>query len=211
MKRAAVFLAPVCVAALFACTNTTDDFAVATTALFGPGEVDPRVAALQQNDPTYLKMALLDFDTGSLIVLEARNGEYETWLTSEGSSITTRSGFLQSTRGLGQGLMAADVSEPMAMVRSGAEGQSVRFHSYLDGNDEIEIRTYVCDIENRGQDVVQLETATINTRMMAETCNSMDQEFENLYWLNPATNEIVQSSQWAGDFLGRVAMQVVPK
>ena len=211
MTRSAFLLAAVIAVALTACTNTTDDFTVATTSLFGPGQVDPRVVALQENDPTFLKMALLKFNAGSLTVLEARNGEYETWLASDGSSITTRAGFLQSTRGLGQGLMAADVSEPLAMVRAGSEGQSTRFHSYLDGNDEIEIRTYVCDIESRGQDVVQFDTATINTRMMAETCNSMDQEFENLYWLYPPTNEIVQSSQWAGEFLGMVAMQVVPK
>ena len=193
------------------CTNTSDDFVVATSSIFGAAGIDPRVAVLQQGDATYLKLALLKFDAGSLVVLEARDGEYETWLTSEGSSITTRAGFLQATHGLGQGLLAADVSEPMAMVRSGAEGTAIRFHSYLDGNDEVVIRTYVCDIENRGQDIVELETASINTRLAAEVCNSMDQEFENLYWLDPSTNQVVQSNQWAGEFLGVIATQVVPK
>lgn len=198
---------------LLGCTNTSDDFDVARLTLSRKlSNIDPRVQALEQeNGAVYLKLALLDFDTGSLIIREDKTGAFETWLTPEGSSLTTQDGFLVATRGLGQGLMAADVEQPRHMIRTGMTGASVRFHSYLTGNDEIETRTYFCDIESRGQEAIMIDNAPFATQVYAESCGSMDQSFENLYWISVNSNEILQTSQWVGDFLGSIATQVIPK
>jgi len=201
-------------ALLGACTNTTDDFQQ-MRAILNPGSVefDPRFIALAKagDKVPALQVALLEGDRSSTVLLESRRDGFDTWLTPDGATLIMRQGMLVGTRGFGAGMMASDVDQPLAMVLNGREGFSDRFHSFLDGNDEITTRTYRCKIESRGAREVSIGGRPTQTRLMAEDCKSRDQAFLNLFWVSRSGNRIVQSRQWAGDFLGIVTTRVVPR
>ncbi len=197
---------------LAACTNTSDDFDQVRGALF-PEQAGfaPQFVALLQQNPPLLQVALLDREVASNVILESRRGDLETWLTPDGASLIFQDGFLVGTRGFGQGLMAADVSEPLSAVKQGRTGLTERFHTYLTGDDTTLIRAYRCLIENRGAREVTLSTGSVQTRLMAEDCRSVDQSFLNLYWIRNSDNRIVQSRQWPGEEVGVLTTRVVPQ
>jgi len=171
----------------------------------------PRFIALIQSEAATLQVAFLDQDTNGNLLLERRDGDFTYWLSPDGAHIVLQAGMLHSTRGLGEGLLASELSEPLALVRTTRSGVSDRFHTYLDGNDFAITRTYRCDIENQGPrqiDLLGQQTATV---LMRESCNSLDQEFTNLYWVVPGSGTIVLSRQWAGPEVGRVSTRVVPR
>ena len=176
-----------------------------------PPDLAPRFVALAQQTPLppALQVALIDQDLASTILLEQRRNGINTWLTPDGASITTQDGFLLATRGFGQGLLAAEIDEPRAMVLAGREGPTVRFHSYLTGNDEVITRTYRCLIENRGARTLQIGGNDVVVRLMAEDCRSLDEAFLNLYWVATANNVVLQTRQWVGEFLGVLTTRVV--
>ena len=201
--------------ALSACGTVADEdsaFGQSLATLRG-GQADfvPRFIALLQTEAPTLQVGFLDLETNGNLLLERQDGEFSYWLSPDGAHLVLQSGMLHSTRGLGEGLLASELSEPLALVRATRTGASDRFHTYLDGNDFAITRTYRCIVENRGArqiDLLGQETATV---LMRESCNSLDQEFVNLYWVVPASGTIVLSRQWAGPELGRVSTRVVPR
>lgn len=60
---------------------------------------------------------------------------------------------------------------------SGQTGTAHRFHTYLNGNNETATRTYICQIENRGPRTATIGGIATDTRLMAEECQSLDQQF----------------------------------
>ncbi len=176
------------------------------------GQFPPRFAALVAD--TSVPALILTIEnrgqTGRLLRESTING-VETWLSSDLTAIMLEGGMLQGTRGLGSELLAADVSEPLALVRSGRTGYSDRLHSNLNGNDQIVTRAYRCLVENEGSSVISLEIGTISTRVMTEDCKSLDQSFRNTYWIDTRNGAIVQARQWADDELGYIKTQAASR
>jgi hypothetical protein len=119
-------------------------------------------------------------------------------------------GLLHSLNGFGEGLLASDVQRPLRHVREMRAGVSDRFHTYLDGNDRAVTRTYRCVFERRDVQDISLLDRTARARLMIERCRNLDQEFENLYWVDPRSGRVLLSRQWAGPYLGAVSTRVVP-
>ena len=90
-----------------------------------------------------------------------------------------------------------------------SEGRSDRFHTYLNGNDEAVTRTYRCDIRKTREITIPVVGGEVATFLFRESCNSLDQEFENLYWVDPRSRQIVQSRQWAGPLVAAISTRVV--
>ncbi|MEL7257828.1 MAG: YjbF family lipoprotein, partial [Pseudomonadota bacterium] len=135
---------------------------------------------------------------------------FEYWLSPEGAQVILQDGMLHGLRGFGEGLLASELTEPLALVRGLRPGVSDRFHTFLDGNDRAVTRTYRCLIERIGPEEIALADIQVNTVLMVERCRSLDQSFENFYWVAPARSQIVLSRQWAGPFLGALSTRVVP-
>lgn len=135
------------------------------------------------------------------------NATVETWISPDNVALYLQQGIVVGTRGLGGDMMAADVSQPAALILTRRTGQVQRFMSFLDGNDQVTVRSYVCDIESRGGRDVDLGYAVVPTDLMQEHCANPDQDFQNLYWVAVSTGQIVQSRQWAGDFSGPLAIR----
>lgn len=209
MMRRLLFL--ILGAALAAC-STTDDNLEVFRGIVLPNQQDfsarfQRAAAAQTPQ---MRIFLVEYDTGSLIHLDSSRQGVQTWVMPDGATLMTQDQFIVGTRGLGIGLLSADISEPLAMVKSGQQGVTDRFHTYLTGNDDTVTRTYRCQIVLQGTQDVVLTTGSVETYLYSEDCRSLDQEFQNLYWVIPASNRIVQTSQWTGEFVGAIATQVVP-
>lgn len=168
---------------------------------------DPKAKALYDAGAPRLRVAFPKTDRVGLMVLEASRNGIETWVSAEGATLILERGMLKGTRGFGAGLLASDVSQSLEAVLSGRQGYVDRFHTFLTGEDRATTLNYKCEIENRGADTVQASGRAFQARLVAEKCSNSRQSFENLYWVS-GSRGIVQSTQWAGDFLGFVNLRV---
>lgn len=188
------------------CTNQSGDYETLSVMLAPTRQPVPaRVQALVDGGAPQLQVGFPQSGRSGTMLLEQRRGRAETWISVDGATLITERGMLTGTRGLGAGLMAADISQSLALVLSGRPGRSLRFHSYLTGNDEIVTRSYSCRIEDRGARKVNLTAGAVRSWLMAELCRNPDQDFVNLYWISDATGRMVQSRQWTGAYLGPVS------
>lgn len=140
---------------------------------------------------------------------ESQRGNIESWLGNDGVSLTFDRGVLHGTRGVGAGLLSSDVSASARAVLAGRTGQVERIHTFLNGNDEAVSRAYSCRITNEGRESIQLDIGAVSTRRMSENCRNVDQEFTNVYWVDPGRGRIMQSRQWAGEVLGELSIKTV--
>lgn len=177
-----------------------------------PGEdFTPRFITLLRQEAPTLQIGFVDLETSGNVLLESQEGAFAYWLTPDGGHIILQDGMLHSLRGFGEGLLASELTQPLALVRGMQSGWSDRFHTYLDGDDFAVTRTYRCLIENAGPREIDLLGTPTDTRLMREECRSLDQEFVNLYWVSPISQNIVLSRQWAGPVVGAISTRIVPR
>lgn len=140
---------------------------------------------------------------------ESRRGTIESWLGTDGVSLTFDRGILHGTRGVGAGLLASDVSDTANAVLAGRSAEVSRLYTFLNGDDLAETRAYRCTIANEGAETIPMDNGATRTRRMTETCVNLDQSFKNTYWVDTARGQIVKSEQWTGDFIGSLSIQTV--
>ena len=151
-------------------------------------QITPQVRKRFQH--TSLMIAQLEQNSrASIIVRKGMNRDVETYFTPDNISLSLKDGVLIGTRGLGFDLLSADVSEVLVGLRR--EGRAVRIHRYLDGEDQIVIKSYICDYSGNAN--------------ITETCHGKDHSFENSYQLS--AGQIVVSRQWIGPQLGYIRLE----
>lgn len=96
-----------------------------------------------------------------------------TWLAPDGTGFSFRGAILVATRGADGDLMSADVTQIQAALNQGGGNADKRFHSYLDGNNQTVLRSYVCD-------VAPAQTPS-GGRVMQEDCVGASERFINTY------------------------------
>ena len=181
--------------------------------LGGQGGVglDPRFVKAAQANAPILQVGFPDRGGNGNLRLDRRDGPFEYWISGEGVHIILQQGLLHSVRGLGDGLLASDLSDSIALVLSLQPGVADRFHTFLDGEDFAVRRTFRCVISEDGAETVELPgNVSVYAQRMRESCKSLDQGFENIYWIDPDSGRIVVSRQWAGTYTGAVSTRVVP-
>lgn len=171
----------------------------------------PRFSQLVRNDAPALQVGIEALDVAGVMRRDVIRDGFETWISQDSATVTLAQGMLVATRGFGGDLMGSDVSMSAALVKDVRAGQATRFHSFLGGNDQVETRSYICTVSSRGPRSLRIGDAAFDTRLMQEDCGNPDQNFTNLYWVDPASGDIVQSRQWAGSFIGPLALRMVPK
>ncbi len=142
--------------------------------------------------------------------LQERNGT-GTWISADDVSLSLWDGFLVATRGLGGDMMSADVGEVQAAVLFDMPGYYPRFQSYLDGENQTVIRSFVCRVSSRGPRRLEFEGVSATTRLMEEDCKSTSLSFVNLYWVDDGSGALLQSRQWASPHLGLLAIRQLPR
>ena len=181
-----------------------------TQRLFSGGQPSAASApfqALLATPAPAIVVSVEERDAATGFLRQALRDNVETWISPDNVALYLEQGFVVGTRGLGSDLMAADIRQPAALVLARRAGQVQRFMSFLDGNDQVTVRSYVCDIESRGARQIDLGAGMVPTELMQERCTNPDQDFQNLYWVETRSGQIVQSRQWAGDFIGPLAIR----
>ncbi|TMV73012.1 YjbF family lipoprotein [Thioclava sp. BHET1] len=171
-----------------------------------------RFAALERAGAPELQAYLENTKTPTTLRLALATPDgVKTWLSADGAEVVTKDGMLISTRGLVEDLMSSDVSHPAALIHSRRAGQAKRFQSHLNGDHQIIIRAYVCDITPEKHENLQIAGSQVNTLLMHENCLGENGEsFDNYYWVDPANGIIRQSLQYISALGGRIALQMVP-
>jgi hypothetical protein len=175
----------------------------------GTQEFSPRFLRLAEAEAPALQVAFIDTKLATILLLESHTNGIDTYLSPEGSALLFEQGMLAGTRGFGTGLLASDLSAPLALVLSGREGFPDRLMTYLDGNDRAVTRTFRCKVTVEGDRVLKIGNRHMSTRLVSEDCGSLNGTFRNLYWVDRNTQRIVQSRQWAGEYTGEISTRLV--
>ncbi|MCK0097153.1 YjbF family lipoprotein [Yoonia sp. F2084L] len=104
-------------------------------------------AVMAQIDGPVLLVSIPTLGTAAALTRTSVNNGVETFLTADGISISLQDGLVVATRGLGFDLMTADVSEVSRALRGG-QSSAVRIHRYLDGENQLVTRSFVCRYTN---------------------------------------------------------------
>lgn len=198
---------------LLSCGEAQDEFDLLRGALQpNAPRFHPRANALAsvRPIPPRLEVSFPSRDLSGVMLLEAERDGIQTWLSADGATITLERGFLIAAKGFGSGLAASDVQPSADQVLAGRTGQVDRFHSFLNGNDQIDLQAYRCEISRIGAEQIFQQGNPVATQKLEERCHGVSQRFTNTYWLRQGTSQIVQSSQWTGDFLGNLFIKAVP-
>lgn len=153
-------LIPLAFCALAACSNSDGEptsLQTAVSVLQGAGtSITPRFQALTTVPRPVLQIGLPDAGTSGNMLLEARNGDFEHYLSPNSASMTFNRGMLHRMIGFGDALMGTEVSGPLRLILTGQGGTADRIHSYLGGDDTTVFRTYRCVITPGGLEPVVL-------------------------------------------------------
>lgn len=169
--------------------------------------------ALRQGRPL-IQVGIAKTEANTLAFQEGRRRGVVTYKTPEGIAVLLSGSLLFGTKGLGGDILASDIRESIAMVKSRRGGIATRFHTFIDGEDRTKTRSYVCEVINDGAREISVSSLTgefvqTQTVLMREDCQSLDQEFSNLYWISRSSGRIVQSRQWAGETTEHLLLRIV--
>lgn len=145
----------------------------------------------------------------SSLLLEAGNRDgVRRWRTLDNVQIYTKDGQIIGTRGLGHDLMSADIGTA-ELIAAGRAGQGIRIHRALDGEDRLEIRSYVCDVRTMGQERIQVDEAKwMMTLRVDEICHSPRGGMENRHWV--ADGRVIRSISTFSDPIGPLELVFMP-
>ncbi len=163
-------------------------------------QLTPELAA---HAGTPLQIATFPGRDGTQVLFspETRGRGALSWRSPSGEGIVTEGGLLLATRGLGGDLMIADLSDVPAAL-AGRTRQAERVHRYLDGENHLVARAYVCDY-TRAADQTEAYFRSIPATRVTETCSGLNDGFENRYWIDGA-GRIVRSVEWVSAAVGHV-------
>lgn len=137
----------------------------------------------------------------ALVIQIEQNGPYRTYGSSDRSSMTFRQGMLTATRGLGDDLMAANVSDSLTLVSARKSGSAKRVMHFLNGANEQIALEFSCTLSVKGASQVSQGAVSARTTDMTETCTRAGQTFTNVYKVD-GSGMILASRQWISPTMG---------
>ncbi|WP_422071095.1 YjbF family lipoprotein [Tranquillimonas rosea] len=151
-------------------------------------------------------------DRAATLVVAAHSGDVLSWRTGDATQLSFRDGVLVTTRGLGNDLMSADVSETRTALRRGIAPNVYykKFHSYLDGENQTVLRSFMCRQARQGTETVTLVGAAHRVTRIAERCVSTHEEVNNIYWVG-SDGTMWKSQQWISPGAGYVVTERLVK
>jgi len=169
-----------------------------------------RAGILARAGAPVLQVGLVETGSSGVVVREARRGGVDSYVSPDGFTLSFRNGLLISAKGIDEVLMAADTVKSRALVESGRSGTSERFHSYLGGLEQTDVRAFRCIVAPQGPRSIRIGTGERQTMLMSEVCTSLTDPFENRYWIDPMSGTVLQSRQWIGPRTGALSTRIVP-
>lgn len=157
-------------------------------------------AQLDQVTQPLMLAELKQLGTAAGVTPSASNGDVVTWQTGDRVSLSFRDGVIVGSRGLGQDLISADVGNTLAALRGGARGYYPKFHSYLDGEHQVQFRSFQCQITARAAETIVIFERRHDTTRIEETCHSPGLKVVNRFWQGGGITW--KSQQWVSPFVG---------
>ncbi|MBB5723910.1 hypothetical protein FHS72_003557 [Loktanella ponticola] len=168
----------------------------------------PRFNSLFAEQRSVLDIEFIDLGVTGKLILEQQDGAFARYLSADLGGVVLQRGILHSVYGFGEPLAGAELSQSLSLIIAGRSGVANRFHTYVDGEDRAQTRTYLCEIAPVGPRDVMLEAETVQTTLMSERCSSLEHSFDNLYWVDTLRGEAIQSRQWVGENVGSMVIRV---
>ncbi len=144
------------------------------------------IAATGGQDPV-LVVELPKQQAVASLVAAAQNQGATTWLDATGVSLVTRDGIVLATRGLGNDLMASDISGSLAATQSASSDSYTRVQRYLNGEGQLITLNLRCSARRAGTRVEEL-------------CEAPETTIQN--WYQISAGRVTGSKQWIGPDIG---------
>lgn len=139
----------------------------------------------------------------------ARNGDVTVWQTLDGITLSFRGGVLTGTRGLGDDLMSADVSNNISALLGQHEGYYPHFRTYIDGENRTVFRSFQCRRQPH-EPPGEIAPSSGSLLRLEEICVTTDSNFTNTYWLDKG-GRITRSRQWVSPGIGHLETGRAPR
>ena len=168
--------------------------------------IDARlVLSRQQIDAAKIPILFVELASGQNGTLTPYPGEGigQTWLGSDGATITTDRGILKASRGMGSDLMGSSSSMPQwsKIISKETYIQKV---SYITGNNKIYTRIFNCKIRKNNQiELIEIWNVEFRVKKFKENCSSNGLEIENTFYLD-SKNIVRKSKQYHSDQIGYI-------
>lgn len=135
------------------------------------------------------------------------NGQYQTWMSAQGQSVTLRGGVLSATRGLGDDLMASELSAAAAAIQARRPGAYTRIYEHLSGQGENSVLVANCELSKVKSERVAIGEIDGNATVLREACQHPSGiSFENLYWVD-GSGRFLKSRQWVSQSVKYLIVQ----
>ncbi|MBU2981216.1 YjbF family lipoprotein [Lentibacter algarum] len=158
-----------------------------------------------------LTVAVIENRNGFAVLTQvASNNGYQTWGSADKRAISTKSGMVTATRGLGFDLMSAKIDGSLAAVRARRSGASKRYLNFLDGENRVVTHAFNCTITVGASQNIAIGEVSSRVTAVSETCSGVLEGpgYENTYQVSPS-GHILQSRQWLGPQTGYVFLQAL--
>lgn len=204
--------------ALTGCGNEADQGAVLTALKGSLPSLGKKAAAPAAPDPapvlknTSVPVSMIVQSTlggiTAVIVQIEQNGPYRTYTTASRQTLTFRQGLVTATRGLGNDMMSASVSDSLALISARKPGTAKRVLRYLDGANNVITYQFDCEMYMTGAARVQQGEVSANAVEMTENCFGRTQKFTNTYLVD-GSGMILSSQQWISPIQGYFDIKVL--
>lgn len=164
-------------------------------------------AQLDQVKTPLMAAQLTGPGTFATLVPVGANEDVVTWRSADDITLSLRQGVLVATRGLGQDLMVADVSDTLQMIR-GSAVEYTRIHTYLDGEYQTRFQAFTCRQEGQAQEQIEIVESTHQTRRIEESCFAPDLRIANTFWVDKG-GIIWKAKQWVSPALGYMETELL--
>lgn len=138
-------------------------------------------------------------------------GSVTSWTDESDVSVSLNNGVVVETRGLGDDIMSSDVSNSLKALR-GDFGDSFyeRFQTSLSGELETEFRAFQCQISDRTNATIKINSITLPVTKIVESCATIGFSVSNIYWQG-ANGVLLRSRQWISEGVGHMTIEQQPQ
>lgn len=164
-------------------------------------------------DKFAIPILFVEMETGQngTLTLYPGKGVGQTWLGSDGATITLENGVLKASRGMGDDLMGVDASMPDWEKIQNDGATYFRKTSYLSGNNKIISRNFRCSINyTTEKENLKIWNVDFRVKRYEEICNDFDLKIKNIYYLDD--NKRVRSSyQYHSETIGYLRIERIDR
>ena len=144
------------------------------------------------------------------LALYPGHGVGKTWLGADGTTITLNNGILKATRGMRNDLMGATSSIPnWSQIKKSASYN--RELTYLDGNNQIYVQQFACDIEtDASRSSITVFDLEFIVKRYNEKCIGDGSMINNVYFVDKK-GIVRRSIQYHGQDLGSLLIERIDR